>query len=70
MRMMEESEENRKIIACVSEGSDIYVEQKMQCYMAASQELSGLDRRQVEMMECGLGWAVEARRNRGGTERE
>ena len=70
IQQVEESEEYRNIVACVSEGNDIQVEQKMQCNRTALLELSGLDNGQMDIIECGIRWAVEARRKRKGTEQE
>ena len=49
--MIEVMEGYRKVIQCVSEGSDIEVEQKLQWYLAKGQS---------EVVECGIRWAVEA----------
>ena len=70
IRRLEENEVYRKFIECVSEGSDIEVEQKMQEYLAAAHEFSGWDQGQVEIVECGIRWAVEAKRKGQVTERE
>ena len=46
----------------VSGGSDIEVERKMQHWATALQARAGVDKGQMRVMECGLRWAVEARR--------
>ena len=46
VEQLEENEGYRKIMACVSEGSDTEVGQKMQCYLVAAHE-SGLGKGQV-----------------------
>ena len=67
---LEGIEEYLQTIACVSQGSDVEVEQKIQWYLATSRELSGLDKGQKEMMEGRIRWAVDVRREGKGTERE
>ena len=62
IRMLEENEYYRKIVDEVSGGSDIEVERKMQHWETTMQAGAGLDRGQMRVMECGLRWAVEARR--------
>ena len=44
IQMIEEMEGYRKIVECVSQGSDIEVEQKLQWYLAKGQS---------EVVECG-----------------
>ena len=51
IRLMEENEDNRKINGSMSDGSDVQMDRTW-------------DRGEVEMMECGLRWAVGARRKR------
>ena len=51
----------RQITACVSAGTDIDVEQKMQWCLAIVRR-SGLDEDHMEKFECGLRREVEARR--------
>ena len=46
IRWIEESDKYRRVVACVSEGNDIEAEQKMQGFLTALQELSGLDKGQ------------------------
>ena len=55
--MLEETEEYRKIVEDVSGGSDVDVEQKMRHWASILQE-----RPRGDILECGLRWAVEARR--------
>ena len=69
-QQIEEDERYRKIVACVSEGDDIEAEQRMQYWMTKLQERPGADKRQIDMKKCAIGWAVEARRERRGTEKE
>ena len=51
IRLMEENEDNRKINGSMSDGSDVQMDRTW-------------DRGEVEMMECGLRWAVGARRKK------
>ena len=60
IRILEENEGYRKIIKMISEGSD--EEYGMQCFRAEFREKSGLDANQMKVLECGVRWAVEARR--------
>ena len=46
----------------IPEGSDVEMEQALQSYRTAGSEVLGWDQGQADMMECGLRWAVEARR--------
>ena len=46
----------------MSEGSDVDMEQTLQNYRTAGRDVLEWDQEQVEMMERGLRWAVEARR--------
>ena len=55
--MLEETEEYRKIVEDVSGGSDVEVERKMRHWASILQE-----RPRGDVLECGLRWAVEARR--------
>ena len=57
IRMLEETEEYRKIVEDVSGGSDVDVEWKMRHWASILQE-----RPRADVLECGLRWAVEARR--------
>ena len=57
IRMFEETELYRKIVEDVSGGSDVDVERKMRHWASKLKERPGGD-----IMECGLRWAVEARR--------
>ena len=45
-------------------------EHGMQCFKAEFHERSGLDIDQVKMLECGIRWAVEARRREKGEQQE
>ena len=59
--MLEENEDNLKMFGiCV--GSDVEVEQALQNCWMAGREVLGWDQGQADLMERGLGWAVEARR--------
>ena len=68
--MIEENEENRKMIESMSEGGDAEMEQQMQNYRTACREVLGWSQEQVEMMERGLRWAVEAKRKGRETQTE
>ena len=61
-RMLEENEDNRMMIESISEVGDFEVEQALQNYRTAGREVLGWDQGQADLMERGLGWAVEARR--------
>ena len=54
IQQIEESDEYRRVVACVSEGNDIEADQKVQGFLSAVQELSRLDKGQKGMMECGI----------------
>ena len=60
IQMLEENEGYRKIVKMISEGGD--EEYGMQCFRAEFREKSGLDASQMKGLECGVRWAVEARR--------
>ena len=62
IRMWEENEGNRTFVQGISEGSDVEMEQTLQIYWAAGREARRWDQGQANIMECGLRWAVEARR--------
>ena len=62
IQMWEENEGNRKFIQGISEGSDVEMEPTLQIYRAAGREALRWDQGQADIMECGLRWAVEARR--------
>ena len=64
--MIEDNEDNRKMIESMSEGSDVDMEQTLQNYRTACRDVLGWDQEQVGMMERGLRWAVEARRKKRG----
>ena len=57
IQMLEETEEYRKIVDDVSGGSDVDMEWKMRYWASKLRERPGAD-----VLECGLRWAVEARR--------
>ena len=57
IRMLEETEEYRKIVDDVSGGSDVDMEWKMRYWASKLRERPGAD-----ILECGLRWVVEARR--------
>ena len=65
--MLEENEEYRKIVKMFSEGSD--EEYGIQYFTTELCEKSGLDASQMKVLECGLRWAVEARRKKRGEEK-
>ena len=56
--MLEETEEYRKIVDDVSGGSDVDMEWKMRYWASKLRERSG-----AHILESGLRWAVEAKRN-------
>ena len=58
----------RKIIGMISETGD--EEYGMQCFKAEFHERSGLDIDQVNVLECGIRWAVQARRRERGEQQE
>ena len=64
IRVWEETEEYRTIVENVSGGSDMDMERKMRHWASKLQERPGGD-----IMECGLRWAVEARRKKRGEEK-
>ena len=70
VQMIEQNEDNRKVIESMSEGSDTEMEQKIQNYRTACREVLGWSQEQVEMMERGLRWAVEAKRKGRETQTE
>ena len=67
IRMLEENEEYRKIVKMFSEGSD--EEYGIQYFTTELCEKSGLDASQMKVLECGLRWAVEARRKKSCEEK-
>ena len=69
VRMLEENKDNRKMTENMSEGSDEDMERTLQKYRTAGYEVLGWSQEQVEMMERGHRWAVEARR-KGGRQQE
>ena len=68
IRMIEGSEGYQKIVKMISERSD--EEYGMQCFRAELREKSGLDENQMKVLECGVRWAVEARRKERSEERK
>ena len=68
IQMLEENEGYRKIVKMISEGGD--EEYGMQCFRAELREKSGLDASQMKGLECGVRWAVEARRKGRSYEQE
>ena len=69
IRMWEENEASRKLMDVIPEGSGVEMEQALQSNRTAGREVLGWDQGQADMMECGLRWAVEARRmSNGGNE--
>ena len=70
IRMLEESEEYRKVVENVSGGSDIEVERKTQNWVTTVQEGAEVDKGKMRRMECGLRLAVEARRKGRREEQE
>ena len=65
IQMLEETEEYRKIVEDVSGGSDVDVERKMRHWANKLQE-----RPRGDVLECGIRWAVEARRKGRGEQQE
>ena len=68
IRMLVENEEYRKIIKMFSEGSNEECT-GIQYFTMELCEKSGLDASQMKVLECGLRWAVEARRKKRGEEK-
>ena len=62
LRRLEESEEFRKNVECMSEGNEGEVQQKVQNYLAHIQKVSWMNKEQFEHLESGIWQAVEARR--------
>ena len=69
-KQFEEHEEHQKIIEVVPERNDTEVEQKIRCHLTKFRECLGLDKGQVDIVECGIRRAVEARRRKKPTEQE
>ena len=65
IQMLEDNEEYRKIMDDVSGGSDEDMEWKMRYWVSKLRERPGAD-----ILECGLRWAVEARRKGRDKEQE
>ena len=70
IRQLEESEGYQKIFESMSQGSEGEVERKVQNYLAYIQEVSRLDKEQLDNVEGGVRQAAGARRRGRGTERE
>ena len=70
IQAIEEDERYQNFLAYVSEGNDIEVEQKMQHWKTEWQAKPGADKGQMKVLECGIRWAVEARRKGRGDEQE
>ena len=70
IQMVEQTEVYRKIVDKMSGGNDFEVELMVQEYMRMSRETLGWTQEQVEMLGCGIRWAVEARKKGRGTEKE
>ena len=70
IRQLEESEGYQKIIECMSQGSECELERTVQNCLAYIQEVSRLDKEQLENFASEVRRAVEARRRGRGTERE
>ena len=68
IQILEGHEGYRKIIDMISETGD--EEYGMQCFKAEFHERSGLDIDQMNMLECGIRWAAEARRREKGEQQE
>ena len=69
IRMIEQNEVYRKIVEGMSGGNDFEVEWMVQEYLRISRETLGWTQEQAEMMECGIRWAVEARRRKDEEQR-
>ena len=70
IQMIEQNEVHRKLVESISASNDFEVEWMVQEYMRDSCETLGWSNEQAEMMECGIRWAVEARRKGRGEEKE
>ena len=70
IRMTEQNQVYRKFIEGLSAVSDFEAEWMTQEYVRQCREVMGWTQEQAEMMECGIGWAVEARRKGRGEEKE
>ena len=68
IQIFEGNEGYRKIIEMISETGD--EEYGMQSFKAELHEKSGLDNDQMNVLECGIRWAVEARREERGEQQE
>ena len=70
IQMVEQTEVYRKIVDKMSGGNDFEVELMVQEYMRMGRENLGWTQEQVEMLGCGIRWAVEARKKGRCTEKE
>ena len=70
IRMTEQNQVYRKFIEGLSAVSDFEAEWMLQEYLRQCRETMGWTQEQAEMMECGIRWAVEARRKGRGEEKE
>ena len=70
IQAIEEDERYWNFLAYVSEGNDTEVEQKMQYWKTELQAKPEADKGQMKVLECGIRWAVEARRKEWGDEQE
>ena len=70
VRVLEENEDNRKMIESICGGNDVEVEQALQNYRAVGREVLGWDQGQADLTERGLRWAVGARKKEGGSKRK
>ena len=68
IQILEGNEGYRKIIEMISETGD--EEYGMQSFKAELHEKSGLDNDHMNVLECGIRWAVEARREERGEQQE
>ena len=70
IQMTEQNEVYWKFVESLSAVSDFEAEWMTQEYVRQCREILGWTQEQAEMMECGIRWAVEARRKgRGRRER-
>ena len=70
IRMTEQNQVYRMFIEGLSAVSDFEAEWKTQENLRQCREIMGWTQEQAEMMECGIRWAVEARRKGRGGEKE
>ena len=60
----EQNQVYRKFVESMSTVSEFEAEWMTQEYLRQCREIFGWTQEQADMMECGIRWAVEARRNR------